>query len=104
MMRLSEFILGETETIVAEWEALAATLRPAADGMTSLALRDHRGEASGLGLGLYIVRAISTTHGGDVEVHCDAGETTFTVSLPRTATCRRDAARRCDRPDRLTPS
>ena len=40
-MRLAEFILRDTETILAEWEAFAATLLPAASGMTSLALRDH---------------------------------------------------------------
>lgn len=40
-MRLSEFILHRMEAIVAEWEVFAATLFPAAAGMTSLALRDH---------------------------------------------------------------
>jgi len=40
-MRLADFILQETETILVEWEAFAATLLPAASGMTSLALRDH---------------------------------------------------------------
>jgi signal transduction histidine kinase len=40
-MRLSEFILGEMESILAEWEAFAATRTPAADHMDSLALRDH---------------------------------------------------------------
>ncbi|HET8635782.1 MAG TPA: sensor histidine kinase, partial [Acidobacteriaceae bacterium] len=40
-MRLAEFILGNMEAILAEWEAFAATLLPAATGMTSRALRDH---------------------------------------------------------------
>jgi signal transduction histidine kinase len=40
-MRLAEFILHDMEAIVAEWEAFAATLLPAAAGMTPLALRDH---------------------------------------------------------------
>jgi signal transduction histidine kinase len=40
-MRLSEFILHDMENILAEWEAFAATLLPAASGMSSLALRDH---------------------------------------------------------------
>jgi signal transduction histidine kinase len=40
-MRLSEFIVRDMETILAEWEAFAATLLPAATGMTTLALRDH---------------------------------------------------------------
>jgi signal transduction histidine kinase len=40
-MRLATFILDNGETILAEWEAFAVTLLPAASGMTSLALRDH---------------------------------------------------------------
>src|SRR4051794_16717067 len=40
-MRLAEFILQNMEAILAEWEAFAATLVPAANGMTPLALRDH---------------------------------------------------------------
>ena len=40
-MRLADFILRNMETIVGEWEEFAATLLPAAAGMTSLALRDH---------------------------------------------------------------
>ena len=40
-MRLADFILQETETILVEWETFAATLLPAASGMTSPALRDH---------------------------------------------------------------
>jgi signal transduction histidine kinase len=40
-MRLAEFILKDMEAILAEWETFAATLLPAAAGMTSLALRDH---------------------------------------------------------------
>jgi signal transduction histidine kinase len=40
-MRLAEFILQDMEAILAEWEAFAATLLPAAAGMTSLALRNH---------------------------------------------------------------
>jgi signal transduction histidine kinase len=40
-MRLSEFILRDMEKILSEWEAFAATLLPAAAGLSSLALRDH---------------------------------------------------------------
>lgn len=40
-MRLADFILRNTEAILAEWESFAATLLPAAQDMTSLALRDH---------------------------------------------------------------
>jgi hypothetical protein len=40
-MRLADFIADNTETILAEWEAFAASLTPAGANMTSLALRDH---------------------------------------------------------------
>ena len=40
-MRLAEFIRREMETIVAQWEAFATTLLPAARDLESLALRDH---------------------------------------------------------------
>lgn len=42
-MRLSQFILNEKKAILAEWESFAATLTPAAQGMSSLELRDHAG-------------------------------------------------------------
>lgn len=37
----------------------------------------------GLGLGLFIVGEIVDAHGGKVEVRSEAGETTFSVHLPR---------------------
>jgi signal transduction histidine kinase len=40
-VRLAAFVLGNMEAILAEWEAFAATLLPAATGLDSLALRDH---------------------------------------------------------------
>jgi signal transduction histidine kinase len=43
-MRLADFILRNMETILGEWEEFAASLLPAATGMTSLALRDHAKE------------------------------------------------------------
>jgi signal transduction histidine kinase len=43
-MRLADFILRNMETILGEWEEFAATLLPAAGGMTTLALRDHAKE------------------------------------------------------------
>jgi signal transduction histidine kinase len=43
-MRLSDFILGEMDAIVAQWQAFAATRLPAAASMTPLALRDHARE------------------------------------------------------------
>lgn len=40
-MRLADFILHHREAILAEWEAFAATMLPAAARMAPLALRDH---------------------------------------------------------------
>ena len=40
-MRLADFILRDMESIVAKWEAFAATRLPAAASMASLELRDH---------------------------------------------------------------
>ncbi len=40
-MRLFDFIIGHTEAILAEWDAFARTLGPAAQDMSALALRDH---------------------------------------------------------------
>lgn len=40
-MRLADFILQNIEPILQKWEDFAKTLRPAADGMDAIALRDH---------------------------------------------------------------
>lgn len=40
-IRLADFIRQNTKHIIREWETFARTLTPAADDMTSLALRDH---------------------------------------------------------------
>jgi signal transduction histidine kinase len=40
-MRLADFILRDMESILAQWEAFASTLLPAAANMRSSALRDH---------------------------------------------------------------
>jgi hypothetical protein len=40
-MRLADFIVSETEAILAHWQAFAATNLPAAARMSALALRDH---------------------------------------------------------------
>ena len=46
-MRLADFILRNMEAIVAQWEAFAATLLPAAANMKSPALRDHAADPAG---------------------------------------------------------
>jgi len=40
-MKLSHFITSHMEHILVEWETFAKTLRPASDGLTAEALRDH---------------------------------------------------------------
>jgi signal transduction histidine kinase len=37
----------------------------------------------GLGLGLFIVREVVRAHGGEVQLRSEAGETVFSVRLPR---------------------
>ena len=43
-MLLSDFLDQETDAIIAQWEAFAATCLPAAAEMKPLALRDHARE------------------------------------------------------------
>ena len=40
-MRLADFIVANTEEILADWESCARTLLPAAAGLDATALRDH---------------------------------------------------------------
>lgn len=40
-MRLSDFIVAHVDRIVDEWESFAKTIKPAADAMNSVELRDH---------------------------------------------------------------
>jgi signal transduction histidine kinase len=60
--------------------ALSQIFEPLQRGSAHDDSHDARG---GLGLGLFIVRAIAVAHGGGVEAHSDGGETTFAVRLPR---------------------
>src|SRR5689334_6041716 len=41
-----------------------------------------RPSSRGLGLGLYIARALVEAHGGTIAVDCLDGETTFLIKLP----------------------
>lgn len=43
-VKLSEFISANHKAVVAEWEAFAGTMQPAAKGMSTIALRDHAEE------------------------------------------------------------
>jgi PAS domain S-box-containing protein len=46
--------------------------------------REQGARGGGLGLGLFIARAIAVAHGGAIDVRSREGETTFTLRLPRT--------------------
>lgn len=39
-----------------------------------------------LGLGLHVAREVARAHGGDIDLHCEDGLTTFTLHLPRGTT------------------
>jgi len=47
--------------------------------------RHHGSRGEGLGLGLFIAKAIARAHGGGLEVDSSRGETTFRLVLPRQA-------------------
>ena len=47
--------------------------------------RHHGSRSDGLGLGLFIARAIASAHGGGLEVDSSNGETMFRLVLPREA-------------------
>ena len=79
-MRLAEFILRNMEAILAQWEAFAKTLRPAASMMTPLALRDHAQQI------LEAVAAdLSTTQTRLAQADKSKGRLTKLVGAPETA-------------------
>ena len=47
--------------------------------------RQHESRSEGLGLGLFIAKAIARAHGGELEVDSSGGMTTFRLVLPRRA-------------------
>ena len=54
---------------------------PAVDGEAPVFSCAYRGD--GLGLGLFIVKAIANAHGGGLEVNSSNGATLFRLVLPR---------------------
>ncbi len=64
---------------------------------------DRRQPSRGLGLGLYISRAIVRAHGGSIDVACSDGRVVFAVRLPMRAAPRRDTRGRTLLPPAADP-
>jgi signal transduction histidine kinase len=79
-MRLADFIVHNDEAILAEWEAFAASLLPAASGMTSLALRDHAKQILGA-----VARDMSTPQTKDAQSEKSKGHAPQLLGAPETA-------------------
>ena len=79
-MRLADFILHNSEAILAEWEAFAATLLPAASGMTSLALRDHAKQILEA-----VAKDLSMTQTKEAQSEKSKGRATKLLGAPETA-------------------
>lgn len=68
-IRLTDFIHGNSEKIVSEWETFARTLTPAANEMTPLALRDHIHEMLD-----FIVNDIESAQTGEEQIQKSRGD------------------------------
>lgn len=79
-MRLADFIVHNDEAILAEWEAFAASLLPAASGMTSLALRDHAKQILGA-----VAKDMSTPQTKDAQSEKSKGHAPQLLGAPETA-------------------
>lgn len=79
-MRLADFILRDMGTIVAQWEAFAATLLPAAANMQSLALRDHAQQILEA-----IAKDLSTVQTREEQAEKSMGRAPVLIGAPETA-------------------
>ncbi|TXC88885.1 sensor histidine kinase [Paraburkholderia azotifigens] len=79
-MRLAEFIVQDMEPILAQWEAFAATLLPAAAPMDPLALRDHAHQILQA-----VARDISTPQTKDEQREKSHGRAHRALDAPETA-------------------
>jgi signal transduction histidine kinase len=79
-MRLADFILRDMETILAQWEAFAATLLPAAESMQSLALRDHAQQILQA-----VARDLSTVQTREAQAEKSMGRAPVLIGAPETA-------------------
>src|SRR5205807_2291173 len=79
-MRLADFMLDNMETILEEWEAFAATLLPAAAGMTSLALRDDAKQILEA-----VAKDLSTPQTKEAQAEKSKGRASQLIDAPETA-------------------
>src|SRR4029077_10768047 len=79
-MRLADFILRDMETILAEWEAFAGTLFPAAASMTPLALRDEAKEILEA-----VAKDLSTAQAKQAQIDKSQGKAPKLMDAPETA-------------------
>ncbi|TCK32609.1 histidine kinase [Paraburkholderia sp. BL8N3] len=79
-MRLADFILRNMESIMAQWEAFAATLFPAAAGMESPALRDHAQQILEA-----VAKDLRTSQTRDAQHQKSLGRAPVPVDAPETA-------------------
>jgi signal transduction histidine kinase len=79
-MRLADFILRDTESILAQWEAFAATLLPAAADMRSLALRDHAQQILEA-----VAKDLSTPQTREAQIEKSTGQAPKLAGAPETA-------------------
>ena len=91
-MRLADFIVHDLDAIVAMWESFASTLVPAADGMESLALRDHAPEILQA-----VAKDLETYQSREAQTQKSLGQKPLSIGLPklprkRTPCCERRAA------------
>ena len=79
-MRLADFILHDMDSILAQWEAFAATQLPAAASMNSLALRDHAQQILEA-----VAKDLSTSQSRDAQAAKSSGQAPQLMSAPETA-------------------
>jgi signal transduction histidine kinase len=79
-MRLADFILRNMEAILAQWEAFAGTLLPAAANMQSPALRDHAQQILEA-----VAKDLSTAQTKEAQLEKSQGRAPRMIDAPETA-------------------
>jgi signal transduction histidine kinase len=79
-MRLAQFILHDMESILANWEAFAASLLPASGGMTSIALRDDAQRILEA-----VAKDLATSQTREAQSEKSKGQAPVLVGAPETA-------------------